>query len=330
MNGNRTEYLECSGKCDWHERKACEYENGGVMNIKEKFVNWLSETKIMLNESHYTWLKLPRGKDFWFIYQLYIEPEIGEDLAYMGFYQKSSKKFYDLKPALMNLMEIADEACLSEEKITLQVIEEVNARIAKRCEELFSNGETIDLPQLYQKQLENGDNYTEMNALKCFYEHRCSEDISFTFDKFIKSFSTDEILQYLSDSSTFITMQAEIYEVKHLEDMYLVYTKFRKFINKLQELEQGSVPIHFKSRDIADSIPEDCRTLTVSIVKEGKSLTFRVNAAEFKHIWRNPYFNTCTIYREDVNKYRELFGFNSFSVAEVVKLTYKGKTIYNA
>lgn len=137
-------------------------------------------------------------------------------------------------------------------------------------------------------------------------------------------------MAWLQDPEGFIETEAEQYIKINQEKFLLQFLKDDALLAEYQALMQDTEnPIH-RMKAITEALKASgAKTVTVTVEKDGKELTFKT-AANSLTGHRN-YYSTYDIPAQDRREFERLFGRSADYCAEdIIRITYGKKTLYEA
>ena len=249
---------------------------------------------------------------------------------YAGFYHSTTKKVYNAPYELTRIFtELENEpACF--------VHEDARA-IAFDMENKLGEAVTAMLPYPTEESIENAisrDNGVSNAAMDAFLDGMTSESYRAQACKvLINLYYTNELNDFdmdafLTDANSWAKSLAVIWlaDHDHRESAENSFAFFEAKTRELQKLEADTSGRHHLIRNIQQIAKSDCKTVMVTIDKDGKVFTGKVEAKEL----RSPcgtYFEFIFV-RKDRGAYLSLYGRNKFTVKDIVSITYGRKTLY--
>ncbi len=280
-------------------------------------------------------VKVPKSKetDYLFGFDSYYGSISRRDSLYFcGLYERQRKSLYLADSPLEDLTEGLTEV----ERMDLQQLAEY---IAKQVNQVVEGTIENDRDRLQIKELTSPDavsalhtyqRYTaETDAIKKFFQSD-PEPIQFHSDYQMWDMTEEKLLAYVHAPDTFIRDTAEAYTQKNQEKFLLQFLENDSMEKKYQAfLRNDKHPIH-QMRDITEAV-EACggKTVSVTVQKDGKELTFRTSARSLKG-----YHDTYDLYgapSADHRRFEEVFGIcQKYRAEDIVRITYGRNSIYEA
>ena len=281
-------------------------------------------------------VKIPKDAeiDYLFGNDSYYGDSIGwrDRLYFCGLYERQWKSVYMAKSTLSDLV---DGLTAVEQMDCDQLPEYIATQVNQMVEGLIENDRT----RLQVKKLTSPD---AVSALRFYRRHTAESDaierfmqrapapIQFRSCYSVRRMSEGNLLAYIRDPETFIREAAERYMQETQENFLLQFLENDSVEKKYQALLQNDEhPIHLM-RDITEAV-EACggKTVSVSVQKDGKELTFKTSASALKGYHDTYALNASPF--EDHERFEEVFGMCAkYSAADITRITYRHNTIYEA
>ena len=237
--------------------------------------------------------------------------------------------------AKSTLSDLVDGLTAVEQMDCDQLPEYIATQVNQMVEGLIENDRT----RLQVKKLTSPD---AVSALRFYRRHTAESDaierfmqrapapIQFRSCYSVRRMSEGNLLAYIRDPETFIREAAERYMQENQENFLLQFLENDSVEKKYQALLQNDEhPIHLM-RDITEAV-EACggKTVSVSVQKDGKELTFKTSASALKGYHDTYALNASPF--EDHERFEEVFGMCAkYSAADITRITYRHNTIYEA
>lgn len=322
-------------------RKAQIWEGCNVEELKDRFRAWLDGNDykpfvIGKNNGGNLYVKIPRGDDFDYLFEDYLESDLNVDrqikLKYCGIYHKSEHKLYDARGWFKTI-----DPTLEADHGLSNMADDVQDKVRELIENRLQNDiHNLDVQTISTKRLRQDLQYAEQygaseKARKLFLLHAEPDDVRFECEYEFGILTDTFLLAYLSDSETFCHDQAMAYWAEHQEDMCLQFMINDVVRNELAELNAlDDSPLH-RIREISEAVTDvSASTVSVTIYKDGNELTFRSDASQLRCDPGNHY-SLWFLPAKDRAAFRSLFGPGAdFSPEDITQITYYGKTVYEA
>lgn len=309
--------------------------------LKDRFRAWLDGNDykpfvIGKNNGGNLYVKIPRGDDFDYLLEDYLEADLNVDrqikLKYCGIYHKSEHKLYDAR-GWFKTIDPTLEADHGISDMTDEVRDRVRELIENRLQGDIRN---LDVQTLSTKKLRLDLQYAEQygaaeRARKLFLLHAEPEDVHFECEYDFGRWTDTLLLEYITNRDAFCQDQADSYWAEHQEDMCLQFMIDDVVRNELAVINAlDDSPLH-RIRAISEAVTDvSASTVTVTIYKDGNELTFRSDASQLRCDPGNHY-SLWFLPAKDRAEFRALFGPGAdFSPEDITQITYYGKTIYEA
>lgn len=309
--------------------------------LKDRFRAWLDSANykpfvIGGNNGGNLYVKVPRGDDFDYLFEDCLEPDLNVDrqikLKYCGIYRKSDHMIYDARGWFKTI-----DPTLEADHGTSDMADDVRDTVREMIENrLLDDIHNLDVQTLsspkYRSDLEYAERYAAPEqARKLFLLRQEPEDIHFECGYEFLRWSDSKLLDYIRDREAFCQSEAKAYWQNHQEDMclqFLINDLVRDELTVLNELEDS--PLH-RIRGIIDAVADtSAKSVNVTVVKDGKELTFKSEAGQF---CSDPgtHYSAWYIPSKDRAEFYLQFGRGAdFAPEDITRITYNGKSIYEA
>ena len=252
--------------------------------------------------------------------------------VFCGVYDKQNQALYFTEDVFNSI--VNGQYPLVEE-ITPSMLKEINGKVNQRVEDTIANDRAnLPLHELPEGQVLRDLQYYQKYGAK-------EEAIQLLFNgkepdgQFHSGYQLEELpeaafMAYLQDPEGFIQTEAEQHIKCHQEEFLLGFLENDALLEAYQSLMQDiENPLH-RMRAITDALQASgAKTVTVSVQKDGKELTFKA-AANSLTGHRNSY-NTYYIPAQDRREFERLFGQHSdYKAEDIIRITYGRNTIYEA
>jgi len=255
-----------------------------------------------------------------------------DSLYFCGLYERQRKGLYLADSPLTDLSHDLTKV----ERMDFQQLAEY---IAKQVNQVVEGTIENDRNRLQIKELTSPD---AVSALRTYQRHTAETDAVKRF--FLKDpepirfrsyyqmwdMTEEKLMAYVQDPDTFIRDTAEAYMQKNQEKFLLQFLENDSMEKKYQAfLRNDRHPIH-QMRDITEAV-EACggKTVSVTVQKDGKELTFKTSARSLKG-----HHDTYELYgapSADHRRFEEVFGIcQKYRAEDIVRITYGRNTIYEA
>lgn len=309
--------------------------------LKDRFRAWLDcdDYKPFViggNNGGNLYVKVPRGDDFDYLFEDCLEPDLNVDrqikLKYCGIYRKSDHMIYDARGWFKTI-----DPTLEADHGTLDMADDVRDTVREMIENKLRDDihnldvQTLSSPK-YRSDLEYAERYAAPEkARKLFLLRQEPEDIHFECGYEFLRWSDSKLLDYITDRDAFCQSEAKAYWQNHQEDMclqFLINDLVRDELTVLNELEDS--PLH-RIRGIIDAVADtSAKSVNVTVVKDGKELTFKSEAGQFRSD-PGTHYSAWYIPTKDRAEFYLQFGRGAdFAPEDITRITYNGKAIYEA
>ena len=282
-------------------------------------------------------IKVPKDEEFIYLYRQYCYDKEDvvrrrEHFEDSGIYSKLDGKIYfahgyfeDIDPEI--------EAKVYTNQMKEDITQGVCAKVEAWVNNDVNNLEVAKLLGRDSQDFEYYRNYGVINdGRRCFLEWKTPEDITYECGYSFDEWKRDtELLSYLRNPTAFIEKEAQDYFSKHQERILLELNKDELLRTELRGIEELKDTSLHRLRDIITAAKStDAKTLSVTAHKEGKTLTFKIEANALR---RDPstYYMSWDIPAKDRREFERTFGERSCLYPEdIIDISYCGKSIYSA
>ena len=313
------------------------------MISKEELRAWLEDESyrplIDDNARHgaQIFIKIPKDEEFIYLYRQYCYDKEDvlrrrESFENAGIYSKIEGKIYfahgyfeDIDPEL----EVKTNTSIMKDDITKGVCAKVESWVN-------NDVANLDVARLLgndSKELEYYRNYGVIqDGRRFFLEGRTPEEITYQCGYSFDEWKRDvDLLSYLRNPSDFIEKEAQEYFSKRQERILLTLNKNDILKAELQGIENMKDTSLRRLRDVMTAARSiDAKTLSVTACKEGRTLTFKIEANALR---RDPstYYSDWDMPAKDRRDFERTFGErNHLYPEDIVDISYCGKSIYSA
>ena len=255
-----------------------------------------------------------------------------DSLRFCGLYGRQKKSLYFADSPLADLAEgLTEVERMDFQQLTKYIETQVNQVVEGAIE---NDRNRLRVKELRDPNIVSRLNYyqrytAETDAIKKFFQ-RDPEPIQFHSDYQMWDMTEEKLLAYVQYPDTFIRDTAEAYTQRSQEKLLLQFLENDSMEKKYQAfLRNDRHPIH-QMRDITEAV-EACggKTVSVTVQKDGKELTFKTSARSLKG-----YHDTYDLYdapSADHRRFEEVFGIcQKYCAEDIVRITYGRNTIYEA
>ena len=284
---------------------------------------------------NHVYCKVPKDGRFDYLYTpTYSNEEISmhRDLEYAGIYDRENKKIYDAYGRFSIIdpdIEHPRNANDMQDDLGLTVRE-----IIERC--VDNNPNNLEIAELSIRGKEELARYEEYGARNdartAFLAGKATTDIKYECWYGCVDWEKEtELLSYIADPTSYAEKQAKLYFETHQQDILLALKKNEFLRAELSELEQlADSPLHRLRAIISSANGTTAKTLNVTVSKDGKRLTFKMDASALR---RDPstFYSNWEMPAKDRREFEETFGAREhFYPQDIVDISYCGKSIYSA
>lgn len=313
------------------------------MISKEELRAWLEDESYrpLIDDSpkHGTqvFIKVPKDEEFIYLYRQYCYDKEDalrrrEKFEDSGIYSKTEGKLYFTHGYFEDI-----DPEIEVKTYTNQMKDDITKGVCAKVEAWVNNDvANLDVARLLgndSKELEYYRNYDVINhSRRCYLEGKTPEDITYQCGYSFDEWKRDtELLSYLRNPSAFIEKEAQEYFEKRQERILLTLNKNELLRTELRGIEELKDTSLRRLRDVMEAAKStDAKTLSITAHKEGKTLTFKIEANALR---RDPstYYSDWDIPAKDRREFERTFGErNHLYPEDIVDISYCGKSIYSA
>ena len=306
------------------------------MEPKDELKNWLEDETLRpltraVNGSNKVYIKIPKRENFFYLFfqrfNKSLEAESGHGFAYAALYNKQDGLVYN---AGLDFRETFPEAATG--PTVFQLSKTVNESICTRLEDLVAKNLTDLLAQRLSErnlsQLEDYKKYQlEADIRTHFFQGLTSSEVEYQIG-YDPTWTAEELLDYLEDADGYIDRKVETLRSASQEYFLLELQKTNLIKSGLEKLEkEADSPLHRQRKILYALRNSPAKTVKVTIHKNGIEFTFRTTATE---VSRGTYSKFSMPIKE-LYQFETLFGSSaSYAAADIVNITYMGKSLYRA
>lgn len=279
--------------------------------------------------------KLPKNGKFDYLFApKFLASEITRhtQLECVGIYDREKQLIYD---ACGHFSAIDPEIEYSKNSNDMQseLTATVCALVEKRVDNDPENLEVSELSPRGKADIESYKEYAAQNEVrKAFISGKTSADIKYECWYSCNDWNHEEdFLSYIDDPMRYAKREAEHYFETHQQDILLTLQKNELIRAELSALEQMEDSPAHRVRDIISAAKgTTAKTLNVTVHKDGKELSFKMEASA---LTRDPstFYSSWDIPSKDRRAFEETFGSHEhFYPKDIVDISYCGKSIYSA
>lgn len=300
-------------------------------NIYDEFSKWLKSDEqrfcdeVMGNTDLYIKIRYNDEIDLIYCFHRTVYGEViaGEDLEYQGLYYRPRGKLYDvqykLHYRLRNFAEL-ERGCETErvgfEKYVRERVEQI---VSQYSDSIAVDDEARKRFERYECSIDESARKIYLNETDTDLSYKCE----YSAEQFEKYF-----IKYLIDREKIIRSVAEEYYEKHKDEIRddIIFNILTK--ERLELYKQGKDKQIEIVKKIIASIPQDCKTVNVTTVIDGKELTFKTEASELRRDCKSTY-STWYIKTPDREDYERLYRrCSGYKPEDITRITFSRKTLY--
>lgn len=249
---------------------------------------------------------------------------------YVGFYNLKQSKFFNLQYPLnlymgntvksvyqLKNMILKDIKHYVVQKLTKNttIFDEIKAQARHEMSEEFF------IKEIYKDIfIDNGKRSLEDYIELEYSNYRIPQE------KEIKYPDLDVVLDYINDFAEVMERYEKEFLEKRLDELFNQFENYKIYSKKFDEIMSDKLNTIHRMKAVKEAV-KDKKTVCVTILKDGQTFTFKVEANAFLHISEK--YSTVYIPNPYYKEYKKLFGDNYFVFDEILNITYGKKEIYN-
>lgn len=300
-------------------------------NIYDEFSKWLKGDEqrfcdeVMGDNEVYIKIRYNDEIDLIYSFHRTVDGEIvaGEDLKYQALYYRPEDKLYDMQYKLhYRLRDFAElERGCETERVEFEkyVRERVEQIVSQYSDSIVVDDEARKRVERYERDIDEAARKIYLNETDAEFSYKCEYSAE-QFEKYL--------IKYISEREKIIRSVVEEYHEKRKDEIRddIIHNILTK--ERLELYKQGKDKQIEIVKKIIDSIPQDCRTVNVTTVIDGKELTFKTEASELRRDCKSTY-STWYIKTPDREDYERLYGrCSGYKPEDITKITFSRKTLY--
>lgn len=291
--------------------------------IFENFIN-SSDDYLILND--YKFIKQKYKNIYVLYYQdfIYKEPILNfrNSFNYMGFYYPKNNKFYgvpykhsDLTHKIKSTIDLKNDMLRKIKESATDFI--LNSKTYFKNNEPFtaSDCDLLDvMHDVFYNKLKTFNDFIILSATDINKEH---------------GFNFDDVLDYLNNPDDFIKKAANTFLNDKKDYLHNCYERYMCYVAAYDKIKNDRKHYFHKMLAIKKAVEiENAKTINVTIKKDNNPFSFKVTSREFLSF--EPYHNKIFfINNDDKINYTRLFGHENYHINDILRITYRGKEIYN-
>lgn len=299
---------------------------------QEKFMEWLeggTQARCEITDEGfchlYLRLYLEEGIDLLYRYS-YTERGViptCEDLIYQGLYHRGSKTLYDVRCHTRRFLEKDMEVKYDSTSLRTEFTQAVRACIEERVKsyapDIKLEESNRELQRMYEDEAKEIARKIYLQDSDPNLEYRCHYNAD-EFDRYL--------IQYVLDKEAVVSQAAEKYLMEKEDKIYknIILNLMAKA--ELKKLQNGENVYLKAMKDIMQAIPDNCRTVTVTTLIDGKELSFKTNADRLRRDCGGSY-SAWDISAADRTAFYAYYGkCADYTPLHIVRITYGRNTLY--
>lgn len=300
------------------------------LNNNEKYTTHTADTYNPARTKEFYKINYKKHFDFIYCINLYNgAPRTGDNPEFEGIIDRRTKKLYLIRYDIYGLFNDADPLKYTNyESIT----KEINAAVIAKYEELAQNvADDMQETPDFQYVKDDATNFYFYDKANPYHRTPGTSNER----------TTDELLQYIENpTQAIINLFAKLEQDTDENRRPTNAIKYNKLVDRIykQELQHIETAPEFKelrqAKEIKNSIPEDAKQLTIIYkLSNGETLTGKILV---QALTNQPYglkglnYSSYSMDAQSRNELKRVEGcqYDDIYIKNIIKITYKGKTIY--
>ena len=298
---------------------------------KQGFVEWIkSENQEMcivecgLDRAYFRH-SLSNGLDILYMYDymrdgkipLHREPE------YQGLYKRDTKELYDVSYDLNKAIEGTDIIAYGSANITEDIEGMVRRLVEEKVATYISTINDNDFTEEKRESIRK--RAWEIAKDKYLKDEKAGEDYECGYHE---EHYVEHLMDFITDKEVTARMIADEHHAKYKENIPEKVVTRRYVREELEKFNNGEYKHYLAMKQIIQAIPNTCKSVNVTIEKEGAELTFKYEARLMRHDCGMHYY-AFHIPAPERAKFEEMFGRHAdFGPLDIKRITYGKKVLY--
>ena len=298
---------------------------------KHGFVEWLksgNQEMCLIGERHehaYFRHSLSNGLDILYMYDyvrdgkipLHREPE------YQGLYKRDTKELYDVSYDLNKTIEGTDIIAYGSANITEDIEEMVRRLVEEKVATYISTIKDTDFTEEKRESIRK--RAWEIAKDKYLKDEESGEDYECGYHD---EHYAEHLMDFIIDREATAKVIADEHHAKYKENIPEKIVTRRYVREELAKFNNGEYKHYLAMKQIIQAIPNTCKSVNVTVEKEGAELTFKYEARLMRHDCGMHYY-AFHIPAPERAKFEEMFGRHAdFGPLDIKRITYGKKVLY--
>lgn len=303
---------------------------------RDAFFYWLNDGETLLSCDRAMLLKVPKTDDvsYLFLARSYRKDAAiccDDSFSFCGMYARKSGNLRIADTALRKLADgLTAEECLDEG----QLMTVFSRRVTRQIEEIIAwDRENLQVHELSQQRQDRLAVYAAYGAAeeatRLFFANK-EPAFCIRYDCRTSRQTEDILLSYVQDPVAAVRAEAERYIADNQEELLAAFSEMDILWDAYNALVRDTGGSLYRMREITAAIEASgAKTVSVTVEKDGKELTFKTTAASLKG--HRPSYSTYDIATPDRREFERLFGeYTGYTVKDITRIAYNRTTIYEA
>ena len=298
---------------------------------KQGFVEWIkSENQEMcivecgLDRAYFRH-SLSNGLDILYMYDYMREGKIPlhREPEYQGLYKRETKELYDVGYDLNKAIEGIDIIAYGSANITEDLEGMVRMLVEEKVATYITTIKDTDFTEERRESIRK--RAWEIAKDKYLKDEEAGEDYECGYHE---EHYVEHLMDFITDKEATARMIADEHHAKYKENIPEKVVTRRYVREELEKFNNGEYKHYLAMKQIIQAIPNTCKSVNVTIEKEGAELTFKYEARLMRHDCGTHYY-AFHIPAPERAKFEEMFGRHAdFGPLDIKRITYGKKVLY--
>ena len=305
-------------------------DNLTIKQAWKDFLNWIesNEQSIIIDSSLV--IKYDHDPEILYLYEQFVGRECVPDMytgfKFAGIYNRTTKAFFFLSYNIEDFFK--SEEVNNRDNLGSEIQSAVKALVEAEVSKSF---DINNIP----KELEILEKFNEDDCLlvsareieQLFFKAVKVEDVKYECGySNVTGYSMVDYLAFIKDPEAYTKSIASSYLEDYTTNIYLRLLGLEVIKKALVSLEENKNDSRHLKRTISLAISKNCKSVNVTIIKDGKHLSFKTNPEYLRSA--HSYYSCYDIEAKDRKIYYEYFGNDDYSADEIELITYGKKILY--
>jgi len=295
------------------------------------FVEWLrsgNQEMCLVGERHehaYFRHSLSNGLDILYMYDYMRDSKIPlhREPEYQGLYKRDTKELYDVSYDLNKAIEGTDIIAYGSANITEDIEGMVRRLVEEKVATYISTIKDTDFTEEKRESLRKGA--WEIAKDKYLKDEEAGEDYECGYHE---EHYVEHLMDFITGKEATAKIIADEHHARHKENIPEKIVTRRYVREELAKFNNGEYKHYLAMKQIIKGIPNTCKSVNVTVEKEGAELTFKYEA-RFLRTDCGMHYYTFYIPAPERKKFEELYGRHAeFGPLDIKQITYGKKVLY--